>query len=96
MTCPYRGRRKHAAHTYITQPKTALYLSMAERIVEYNHLRQGCTDICKGPHSQVARRNRALLLETVEAINCVNAPPYIPRTPTPDYVPADNEAADEV
>lgn len=96
MTCPYRGHRKHAAHTYVTQPKTALYLSMAERIVEYDHLQQGCTDICKGLHSQVARHNRVLLLETLEAINRANALPYVPHTPTPDYVPADDEAADEV
>ena len=69
---------------------------LAEREVEYDHVIRGCDDLCKGPHSQVARRNCALLVATIEAINKADSPAYMPRTPTPDYVPADGEGNDEM
>ena len=50
-TCPYGGRRKHAAHTYRTQGRTARYLSLSERAAEYEHIVEGCDDTCKGHYS---------------------------------------------
>ena len=102
-TCPYGGRRKHAAHTYRTQGRTARYLSLRERAVEYEHVAEGCSDICKGHYSRVAQRTRVAIERVVDQIGRSTtqadpAPetPYVPRTPTPDYVPADDEGNDEL
>jgi hypothetical protein len=95
-TCPYGGRRQHAAGKYLTKQKTAHYLTLAEREVEFDHVTRGCDDLCKGPHSQVAHRNRALLVATIEAVHAAESPAYMPRTPTPDYVPADGEGNDKM
>lgn len=101
-TCPYGGHRKHAAHTYCTQGRTAHYLSLSEWAVEYEHVSEGCDDSCKGHYSQAARRTWAAIERVVEQMGRTTTqtepdhdPPYVPRTPTPDYVPADNEGNDE-
>ena len=102
-TCPYGGRRKHAAHTYRTQGRTARYLSLSERAIEYSHVTEGCDDTCKGHYSRAARHTRAAIERMVDQIghsttqaNPAHEAPYVPRTPTPDYVPADNEGNDEL
>ena len=102
-TCPYGGRRKHAAHTYRTQGRTARYLSLLERAVEYEHVSEGCDDSYKGHYSRAARRTRAAIERVVEQIDRTTTqtepdhnPPYVPRTPTPDYVPADDKGNDEL
>ena len=95
-TCPYGGCRQHAAGKYLTKQKTAQYLTLAEQEVEFDHVVRGCDDLCKGPHSQVARRNRALLVATIEAVHAAKSPDYVPRTPTPNYTPADGEGNDEM
>ena len=102
-TCPYGRRRKHASHTYRTQGRTARYLSLAEQAVEYEHVSEGCNDTCKGHYSRAARRTRAAIERVVDQIgrsttqaDPVHEAPYMPRTPTPDYVPADNEGNDEL
>ena len=102
-TCPYGGRRKHASHTYSTQGRTARYLSLSERVVEYEHVSEGCDDSCKGHYSRAARRTRAAIECVVDQIGHTTdqakpdrETPYVPRTPTPDYVPADNEGNDEL
>ena len=102
-TCPYGGRRKHAAHTYPTQGRTARYLSIRERAIEYEHVAEGCNDDCKGHYSRAARRTRAAIERVVDQIgrsttqtDPTHEAPYVPRTPTPDYVPADNEGNDEL
>ena len=59
--CLYGGRRKHAAHTYRTQGRTARYLSLRERAIEYEHVAEGCSDICKGHYSRAARRTRTAI-----------------------------------
>ena len=99
--CPYGGRRKHAAHTYRTQGRTARYLSLRERAIEYEHVAKGCSDICKGHYSRAARRTRTAIERVVNQIgrsttDPEHEAPYAPRTPTPDYVPADNEGNDEL
>jgi hypothetical protein len=102
-TCPYGGRRKHASHTYRTQGRTAQYLSLRDRAIEYDHVAEGCSDICKGHYSQAARRTRAAIGHVVEQIgnpitqsDPVMEAPYVPHTPTPNYVPADDEGNDEL
>jgi hypothetical protein len=102
-TCPYGGRQKHATHTYRTQGWTARYLSLRERAIKYDHVAEGCSDICKGHYSRAARRTCAAIEPVVEQIgNSTTQPdpmqeaPYVPCTPTPDYVPADNEGNDEL
>ena len=102
-TCPYGGRRKHAAHTYRTQGRTAQYLSLRERAIEYEHVAEGCSDICKGHYSRAARHTRTAIERVVEQIgssvaqsNSAQGASYAPRTPTPDYVPADDEGNDEL
>ena len=102
-TCPYGGRRKHASHTYRTQGRTARYLSLAERAIEYEHVSKGCDDTCKGHYSRAARRTRAAIERVVDQIGRstiqaepAHEAPYVPCTPTPDYVPADNEGNDEL
>ena len=102
-TCPYGGRRKHAAHTYRTQGRTAQYLSLRERAIEYEHVAEGCSDVCKGHYSRAARRTRAAIERVVDQMSRANTQadtahetPYAPRTPTPDYVPADDEGNDEL
>jgi hypothetical protein len=102
-TCPYGGRHKHASHTYRTQGRMARYLSLTERAVEYEHVSEGCDDTCKGHYSRAARRTRAAIERVVDQIgrsttqtDPVCEAPYVPRTPTPDYVPADNEGNDEL
>ena len=101
--CPYGGRRKHATHTYRTQGRMARYLSLAERAIEYEHVGEGCDDTCKGHYSRAARCTRAAIERVVDQIghsttqtDPVHEAPYAPRTPTPDYVPADNEGNDEL
>ena len=102
-TCPYGGRRKHASHTYRTQGRTARYLLLAERAVEYEHVGEGCDDTCKGHYSRAARRTRAAIERVVDQIgrsttqaDPAHEAPYVPRTPTPDYMPADNKGNDEL
>ena len=102
-TCPYGGRRKHASHTYCTRGRTTRYLSLAEREIEYAHVVEGCSDTCKGHYSRAARHTCAAIEHIVEQIGSSTAQsdptteiPYVPRTPTPDYVPADNEGNDEL
>ena len=102
-TCPYGGHRKHASHTYRTQGRTARYLLLAERAVEYEHVGEGCDDTCKGHYSRAARRTRATIERVVDQIgrsttqaDPAHEAPYVPRTPTPDYMPADNEGNDEL
>ena len=102
-TCPYGGRRKHASHTYRTQGRTARYLLLAERAVEYEHVGEGCDDTCKGHYSRAARRTCAAIERVVDQIgrsttqaDPAHEAPYVPRTPTPDYMPADNEGNDEL
>ena len=101
--CPYGGRRKHTSHTYRTQGRTAKYLSLAERAVEYKHVGEGCNNTCKGHYSRAARRTRTTIERVVDQIgrsttqtNPVHEAPYAPRTLTPDYVPADNKGNDEL
>ena len=101
--CPYGGRHKHASHTYRTQGRTARYLSLSERAIEYEHVSEGCDDSCRGHYSRAARRTRAAIERVVDQINHATAQAkpdrevsYVPRTPTPDYVPADNEGNDEL
>ena len=101
--CPYGGRRKHTSHTYRTQGRTARYLSLSERAIEYEHVREGCDDSCKGHYSRATRRNRAAIEQVVDQINHATAQAepdhevsYVPCTPTPDYVPTDNEGNDEL
>ena len=76
---------------------------MRERAVEYEHVAEGCSDICKGHYSRAVRRTRAAIERVVEQIgNSVtqaepaHETPYVPRTLTPDYVPADDEGNDEL
>ena len=102
-TCPYGGCRKHASHTYRTQGRTARYLLLAERVVEYEHVGEGCDDTCKGHYSRAARRTRAAIERVVDQIgrsttqaDPAHEAPYVPRTPTPNYMPADNEGNDEL
>ena len=102
-TCPYGGRCKHTAHTYRTQGRTAKYLSLRERAIEYEHVAEGCNDDCKGHYSRAARRTRAAIERVIEQVGRTtnqteptHEAPYMPRTPTPDYVPANNEGNDEL
>ena len=74
---------------------------MRERAIEYEHVAEGCNDICKGHYSRAARRTRAAIERVVDQIgqsttDPEHEAPYVPRTPTPDYVPADNEGNDEL
>ena len=101
--CPYGGRRKHASHTYRTRGRTARYLSLSEQVIEYEHVAEGCNDTCKGHYSQAARRTCAAIERVVDQmgrsttqIDPDQETSYVPRTPTPDYVPADGEGNDEL
>ena len=71
--------------------------------MEYEHVSKGCDDTCKGHYSRAARRTRAAIERVVDQIghsttqaDPTHEAPYAPRTPTPDYVPADDEGNDEL
>ena len=81
----------------------ARYLSLSEQAIEYEHMAEGCDDTCKGHYSRAARRTRAAIERVVNQMGRTTTQvesdhkiPYVPRTPTPDYVPADNEGNDEL
>ena len=72
-------------------------------MIEYKHVSEGCDDSCRGHYSRAARCTRAAIERVVDQINHATAQAepdrkvsYVPRTPTPDYVPADNEGNDEL
>ena len=72
-------------------------------MIKYEHVAEGCSDICKGHYSRAARCTRTAIERVVEQIggsttqpDTVQEAPYVPRTSTPDYVPTDNEGNDEL
>lgn len=85
------------------QGRTARYLSLVEQEIEYRHVGEGCDDNCKGHYSRAARRTCATIERVVDQIgrSTTQTDPapeglYMPRTPTPDYVPADDKGNDEL
>jgi hypothetical protein len=95
-TCPYGGWRKHANGHYLTRQCTAWQLSLEDRQIEYDHLKAGCDDFCKGELSHAGIVLRQAIEQVVQDEFDGVGPSYAPRSPSPpyNYVPGDNEGSD--
>jgi hypothetical protein len=95
-TCPYGGRCKHANRHYLTRQCTTWQLSLKDRQVEYDHLKAGCNDLCKGEMSRAGVAVRQAITQVILDEFEGNDSSYAPRSPSPDYdyVPGDNKGSD--
>jgi hypothetical protein len=95
-TCPYGGQHKHANGRYLTRQRTAWQLSLQEQQIEYDHLKAGCDDLCKGEMSQAGIAMRQAITQVILDEFEGAGPSYAPRLPSPNYnyVPSDNEGSD--
>jgi hypothetical protein len=69
-TCPYGGRHKHTNGHYLTCQRTAWQLSLEDRQIEYDHLKAGCDDFCKGEMSRAGIILRQAVTAAYATITC--------------------------
>jgi hypothetical protein len=95
-TCPYGGRHKHANGHYLTCQHTAWQLSLEDQQIEYDHLKAGCDDFCKGELSRASIVLRQAIEQVMQDKFDGAGPSYAPCSPSPpyNYIPSDNKGSD--